>query len=111
MVALNVDQIQKAAKDSIDTSVSSLTAVTKGVQAIGTEVVDYSRKSFEAGSATFEKLLGVKSLDSAIEVHTDFLKSAYEGYVAEVTKVGELYIGIAKDACKPYEDLFAKAVK
>jgi len=111
MVAVSIEEFQKAAKEGIETSISSLTVVTKGVQAIGTEVADYSKKSFEAGSATFEKLLGVKSLDKAIEVQSDFLKSAYEGYVAEVTKVGELYVGLAKEAYKPYEGFFAKAAK
>jgi hypothetical protein len=111
MVAMNIEHIQKAAKESIDSSISSLTVVTKGVQAISTEVADYSKKSFEAGSATIEKLLGVKSVDKAIEVQTDYIKSAYEGYMAEVTKVGELYVGMAKDAYKPYESLFATVTK
>ena len=111
MVAVTVEEIQKAAKESIETSISSITALTKGVQSITVEVADYSKKSFEAGSATIEKLLGVKSLDKAIEVQTDYLKSAYEGYVAELNKVGELYVGLAKEAYKPYEGLFAKAGK
>ncbi len=111
MVAVNVEEMQKVAKEGLETSINSITVLTKGVQAITVEVADYSKKSFEAGSATVEKLLGVKSLDKAIEVQTDFLKSAYEGYVAEITKVGELYVALAKDAYKPYENLFAKVAK
>ncbi len=105
MVTASVEEFQKAAKEGIETS------ITKGLQAISTEVADYSKKSFEASSATVEKLLGVKSLEKAIEVQSDYLKSAYEGYVAEMTKVGELYVGLAKDAYKPYEGYFAKVAK
>ncbi len=111
MVAVNVEEIQKVAKEGFETSINSITVLTKGVQAITVEVADYSKKSFEAGSATIEKLLGVKSLEKAIEVQTDFLKSSYEGYVAEMTKVGELYVGLAKEAYKPYETLFVKVAR
>jgi hypothetical protein len=111
MATINVQDFQKVAQDSIETSISSLTAVAKGTQAITLEVADYSKKSFEAGSAALEKLLGVKSLDKAIEVQTEYLKASYEGYVSEMKKVGELATAVAKDAYKPYESLFAKAAK
>jgi hypothetical protein len=101
----------KVAQDSIESSMSSLKAVANGAQAITLEVADYSKKSFEAGSVAIEKLLGVKSLDKAIEVQVDYLKSSYEGYVSEMTKVGELYVALAKDAFKPYEGLVAKVAK
>ena len=111
MVAVNMEDIQKVAKEGIETSINSMTVLTKGVQVITAEVADYSKKSFEAGSATVEKLLGVKSLDKAVEVQTDYIKAAYEDYVAEMTKVGDLYVGLAKDAYKPYEGFFAKVAK
>lgn len=111
MATINVQDFQKVAQDSIETSISSMTAVAKGAQAITLEVADYSKKSFEAGSAALEKLLGVKSLDKAIEVQVDYLKSSYEGYVGQMTKVGELVTAVAKDAYKPYETLFSKVAK
>ena len=49
------------------------------------------KKSFEDGSAALEKLFGAKSLEKAIEIQSDYAKSAYEGFVAEATKMGELY--------------------
>ena len=54
-------------------------------------MADYSKKSFEDGTKVMEKLLGAKSLDKAIEIQTDYAKSAYEGFVAQATKIGELY--------------------
>ncbi len=76
-----------------------------------TEVADYSKKAVEAGSAQFEKLLGVKTLDKAIELQAEFAKASYEGYVAHATKVGELVTELAKEATKPLETIFAKAGK
>ncbi|MDR3494300.1 MAG: phasin family protein [Ancalomicrobiaceae bacterium] len=111
MAAVNVEEIQKTAQENIETSIKSFSELTKGVQAISVEVADYSKKSFEQGSAALEKLIGVKSLDKAIEVQTEYLKAAYEGYVAEVNKVGELYVDLAKQMYKPYEGLLAKVGK
>lgn len=102
------EDFQKFGKDNLDLAVKAFGAQQKGVQAIATEVADYSKKAIEAGSATFEKLAGVKTLDKAIEIQSDYAKSAYEGYVAHATKVGELVTELAKEAFKPIETAFAK---
>ena len=102
------EDIQKFGKENLDTAVKAFGVQQKGVQAIALEVADYSKKAVEAGSAQFEKLAGVKTLDKAIELQTDFAKSAYEGYVAHATKVGELFTELAKEAAKPLEGFIAK---
>ncbi len=104
----NFDDLQKLGKDNVDVSLKQLGAMSKGVQAIATEFVDYSRRSFEAGTAATEKLLGAKSLEKAIEVQTDYVKTAYEGFVSEATKLGELYADLAKETYKPLEGFVGK---
>jgi len=104
----NFEDIQKLGKDQFDAASVSASALTKGIQQIATEATDYSKKSFEASSGFFEKLAGVKTLDKAIEVQTEYAKSAYEEFVARATKMGELFTAIAKDAYKPVEESFAK---
>jgi hypothetical protein len=108
MMQQQFDQIQKFGQDNLDAVVKAFGAVSKGTQTIAVEVADYARKSFEQGTATLEKLVGAKTLDKAIEIQTDYLKSAYEGFVAQSTKIGELYTAVARDAFKPYEGLVAK---
>ncbi|KAF0231023.1 MAG: phasin family [Beijerinckiaceae bacterium] len=103
------EDIQKFGKENLDTAVKAFGAQQKSAQAIAAEVADYSKKAIEAGSAQFEKLVGVKTLDKAIEVQSEFAKTAYEGYVAHATKVGELVTAYAKEAFKPLEGAIAKA--
>lgn len=105
------EDIQKYGKENLDLAIKAFGVQQKGVQAIATEVADYSKKAVEAGSVQFEKLLGVKTLDKAIELQAEFAKTSYEGYVAHATKVGELVTELAKEAAKPLETLFAKAGK
>src|SRR6187455_314867 len=105
----NIEDVQKMSKDSMDTTMKSFGVLSKATQAIATEVADYSKKSFEDGSKVMEKLLGAKSIDKAIEIQTDYAKTAYEGFVAQATKLGELYADLAKETYKPFEAYVAKA--
>ena len=104
----NFEDIQKYGKDNMDATMKAWGQLSRGVQAIAAETADYSKKSYEEGTAAFEKLLGAKSLDKAIEIQTDYAKSAYEGFVAQATKMGELYADLAKETYKPFEGFLAK---
>jgi len=105
----NFDDLQQVGKENVDLAMKSMGVLSKGTQAIAVEVADYSKKAFEDGTAALEKLFGVKSLDKAIEVQADYIKTTYEGFVAEATKIGELYADLAKETYKPFETLVAKA--
>jgi hypothetical protein len=102
------EEVQKYSKDNVDVALKSADAVSKGFQAIAAEAADFTKKSLEAGSSAFEKLLATQSFDKAVEVQSDYVRSAYEGYVGQVTKVGEIVADMAKDAYKPYEAFFGK---
>jgi len=105
----NFEDLQQVGKENVDAAMKSIGALTKGAQAIAVEVADYSKKSFEDSSAALEKMFGVKSIDKAFEVQTEYAKSAYEGFVAKASKIGELYADLAKESYKPFEAMLAKA--
>lgn len=105
----NFEDLQQVGKENVDATLKSFGALTKGAQAIAVEVADYSKKSFEDGSAALEKLFGVKTLDKAIELQTEFAKTAYEGFVAKASRLGDLYADLAKETYKPFEAVLAKA--
>lgn len=101
----SIEDMNKAGKDVMDGSLKSYSAVTKGMQTIATEATDFSKKSYEDGAAAFEKLAATKSVEKAMEVQTEYAKSAYEAFVAQATKMTELYTAVAKDAYKPFEGM------
>jgi hypothetical protein len=105
----NFEDLQQVSKENVDLAVKSMGAVSKSAQAIATEIADYSKKSFEESTSALEKLFGVKSIEKAIELQTEYAKSAYEGFVAEATKIGEMYTAMAKETYKPFEFMMAKA--
>ena len=104
----NFEDMQKLGKDNVDAMQASLGVWSKGFQSIAVEMADYSKKMFEDGTAATEKLLGAKSIDKAMEVQSDYVKASYENFVAQATKFGELYAGLAQEAYKPFESQFGK---
>ena len=105
----NFEDLQTVGKENVDATLKSFGALSKSGQAIAVELADYSKKAFQDGSTALEKLFGVKSLDKAIEVQSEYAKTAYEGFVAEASKLGELYTDLAKETYKPFEGMFARA--
>nr|WP_319382432.1 phasin family protein [uncultured Roseibium sp.] len=107
----NFDDLQKLSKDNMDMAMESFGSMSKGFQAIAAEVADYQKKSFEEGTAAVEKLVASKSLDKAFEAQADYVKTSYEGFVGEMTKLGEMVTDMSKDAYKPYEGVLGKMAK
>ena len=105
----NFEDFQQVGKENVDMALKTMGALSKSTQAIAVEVADYSKKAFEDSTAALEKLFGVKSLDKAIEVQTEYAKTAYEGFVSKASKISELYADLAKESYKPFETMLAKA--
>ena len=102
------EEFQKVGKDGFDAAVKSFGEMNKGFQAIAAEVTDYSKKAFEDGTRAFEQLIGAKSVEQAVEIQSTYAKKAYDTYIAEMSKLGEMYVGLAKDAYKPVEAALSK---
>jgi Uncharacterized conserved protein len=95
-----VDSTQYAGNGQLDGFMTTL-------QSIFAEGADYTKKSVEARLALGEKLLGAKSLESVIQIQTDYAKTAYDDFVAQATRMGELHSNLAKAAFKPAAQVIA----
>jgi len=42
-----------------------------------------------------------KSVEHAVEIQTQYVKKAYEAHIAQMTKLGEMYVSLAQNAFKP----------
>jgi hypothetical protein len=103
------EDMKKVGKDNADATMRSLGALSTSVQAIAVEMTAYSKKAFEDGAAATEKLFGAKSLEKAVEVQSDYFKTAYEGFVSQSAKLGALYSDLAQETYKPFESYMSKA--
>ena len=102
-----LEDVQKLSQVNAESYMKGFGELNKGWQTLAAEMSDYTKRTFEEGTAVVEKLLSAKSLDQAMEIHTSFAKRSYDEYMAQMTKVGTIYADIAKEAFKPFEKVFS----
>ena len=78
------------------------------LQTIANAYRDYTRKSIEEFGSFVEQLSGVRSLDKAMTVQSEFVKRAYETSVAESQKICELHNRLARQTLDPFKGLAGK---
>jgi hypothetical protein len=104
----NFEELQKLSKGQMEAATAAAASVTKGFQTIAAETSEYSKRSLENGSAYIEKLLGARKIEDAVQIQSDYAKTTYEGFVAQATRIGELYANLAREAFRPVESAFSK---
>jgi hypothetical protein len=92
---------------SAEPASAELTPVS--LQTIANAYRDYTKKSLEEFGSFVEQLSGVRSLDKAMTVQSEFVKRAYETSVAESQKICELHNRLAKQTLDPFKGLTGKA--
>ncbi len=106
---MKIEDIQKLSQANMDSAMKAFGEWNKGLQTIAAELTDYTKRSFEEGTATFEKLLSAKSVEQAFEIQSGYAKRAYDGYMHQMSKIGGLYADLAKEAYKPVEKVLSNA--
>jgi hypothetical protein len=101
MMIKGFEDMQKLGQTNVDSAMRMFGEWNKNWQAIAAEMGDYTKRSFEEGSATLEKLMASKSVEQAVEIQTSYAKRAYDNYMQHVTKIGGMYANKANKAFEP----------
>jgi phasin family protein len=101
-------EYQKAAESGFEAASRSFGEANKGFQVLAAEMMEYSKAAFDDTIRTWEQLIGVRSLEQAIQIQSDYAKRVYENHMAELKKLGEMCVGMVRDASKPVEDVSRK---
>ena len=97
-------QYQERVQSGFEAASRSFTEANKGFQALAAEMMEYSKAAFDDAMRTWGQLIGVRSLDQAMQIQSDYAKRAYDNHMAELSKLGEMCMGTMRDASKPVED-------
>ena len=98
-------------KKNLEAVIASVTASTKGAEALGAQAMAYSKKAVEDHVAAAKSLSGAKSVQEVIELQTTYAKSALDAYIAEVSKMSDIVSSSVKDAVKPLNERVTAAVE
>jgi phasin family protein len=103
-------QFQSVGKEGFDAVVRAYGEANKGFQAIAAEVTDYSKTAFEDATRAFQQLVSAKSAEQAFEIQSQYAKKSYDAYLSQVSKLGEMWVDLARESYKPVERAIGKKV-
>lgn len=106
--AASMEKMNKAAEDvsvlaqgNMEAVVKASETAAKAAEALNAEVVAYAKKSVEEGVAAAKELSTIKTIPEFVERQTALMKGAFEGYVAQATKLGEMSNAAIQDVFAP----------
>lgn len=88
-------------QENLDAVVKSSEVAMKAAEGINAEVTAFSKKSFEDSVAAAKDLTTAKSATDYFEKQAAFAKTSLEGFMAQATKMNEIFASTAKDVSAP----------
>lgn len=109
LTALN--EVNAQGKRNMEAVTASVTAAAKGAEALGAQVVAYSKKAFEDQVAQAKALASARSVQEVVELQTAYAKVAMEGYIAEMNRASETVSAAVKDSLRPLNERATSVVE
>lgn len=99
-----VSEMGAFSKENFEALVASATAASKGMEVLSARAVAYSKSAMEQHMAATKAMMSAKSVQELVERQSDYARSAFDGYVAEMNRLTDLMSGVTKDAIKPINE-------
>jgi hypothetical protein len=94
----------------IDFATSSVSAASKNLQALASEIAEMSKQSLEHSTQALEKLRTARSMDEIVGIQTKFLKEAFEHAAQHTRRLNELLTTLPLELTKSYQEVLTKCV-
>jgi hypothetical protein len=94
-------EFQDTAQSGFEAATRSFGEVNRGFQAIAAEMTDFSKRRFEDVFHSWEQLLRARSFGEVVDVQARYAQNAYDAYMSEMSKLGEIYLDTTRSASKP----------
>jgi phasin family protein len=95
------EEMTDLSKGNVEALVASTKVAAKGVEALGQEVAELSRKSFEEASAALRGFADVKSPTDFFRLQGEFARSQFDTIVGQSARMSEAFIKLAGDVAEP----------
>lgn len=105
------EELTELTKGNVEALVASTKVAAKGVETLGQEVAELSRKSFEEASAALKGFAEVKSATDLFRLQGDYARGQFDAFVAESAKMSEALIKLAGDVAEPLTSRYTVAAE
>jgi phasin family protein len=106
-----VEELTELTKGNVEAIVASSKLAAKGVETLGHEAADYSRRSFEGASAALKSFAEVKSPTDFFKLQSDYVRSAFDSWVSESSKTSEAVLKLAGEVAEPITSRYSVAAE
>jgi hypothetical protein len=96
-----IGELSDLTKGNVEAFVESGKIAAKGVEALGQDAAEYSRKNFEKATATLKSLAAVKSPTEFFQLQSEMMSSAFDSFAKETAKSSEAMLKLAGDISQP----------
>ena len=94
-------QVAREATSGLNAASRSVGEFNNGFREIADEMNEYSIRSLENVFRAWQQFLDARPLRQVVEHQTRFAQNAYDAYVTEFSKLGDLYISLTRRASEP----------
>ncbi len=105
------EELTELGKGNVEALVASTKIAAKGLETVGHEVAEYSRKSFEDASAAHKGFAEVKSATDFFRLQSYFDGTLFDALVAETSLLSETVIKLAGDVAEPLASRYSVAAE
>ena len=98
-------------QENVEAVVASSKVMAKAAEEMNAEILAFSKRSYEDSMAAAKELSSAKTASEFFEMQTTLAKNSFEGFVAEATKLNEMYAAAAKEAFAPINARFTAAAE
>lgn len=94
---------------NVEALVKTSEVAVKAVEGLNSEFSAFSKKSFDESVAAAKDLASAKTVSELMEKQTAFAQASVEHFVAQSTKMNELFAAVMKDVTAPWNARVAAA--
>ncbi|MEM7330373.1 MAG: phasin family protein [Pseudomonadota bacterium] len=107
----DTDSMGSLARGAMEASTASTRASVKGMQDAGQTMMAHAKQQMSLSVETGRKLAEAGSLEDALSIQTNFMKSAFENNFKGFSELSEVYTETLRDAFAPLAKQAKKAAK
>ena len=105
------EELTELTKGNVEAIVASTKVAAKGVESLGQDVAELSRRSFEEASATRAVSPTSSRRPLSLRLQTEYARGQFDSFVAESAKISEAMIKLAGDVAQPITNRYTVAAE
>ena len=96
-----IEELSDITKGNVEALVESGKIAAKGIESLGQDAVDYSRKNFEKATASIKSFSTVKTPTEFFQLQSQLFSASFDELTKEAAKSSEALIKLAGDVAQP----------